>query len=266
MPQAHWRRLKSNRRPDIYSVLLLLVPVLAWGQVMPNPISEWGYSFGVQRYAEPSMQMAGPETGVHWRSYSLANLGHANIEVDALIGRQKYMSDSSGHLNNVPNVETRWRILWPVHRWPNMSYGLALHTHTNDFEGTTSTGNGGYDRLSTQLWLPFRWRDNGQNWRALGPAKTVTLDAGVLLLGQQVSKLSQANPNKYTDIHNTQHTGFYIQTKADYSTGSGIYSPFIRWTWVDDSDKVNGLRSGFQDFYEPLNRRLQIGVEWHYSR
>ena len=249
-----------------FLALLLLVPVFAWGQAVPHPSAGWSYSLGVQRYAEPSMQLLGPEIGVHWRSNPLAQLGQAHAEVDALLGRQKYMSDSTGSLNNVPNLETRWRSLWSLNNWPNMSYGLALHTHTNYLEGTTRTGYSGYDRQSTQLWLPFRWQDNAQNWRALGPAKTITLDAGILLVGQQVSKLSQANPNKYTDIHNTQHTGFYIQTKVDYSTASGTYSPFIRWTWVDDSDKVNGLRKGFEDYYEPINRRLQIGVEWRYAR
>jgi hypothetical protein len=244
----------------------LFIPAFAWGQALPDPAGAWSYSLGIQRYSEHSMQLVGPEIGVHWHSKPLAQLGQANVEVDALLGRQKYMSDDSGIKNNVPNIETRWRSLWPMNIWPNVYYGLALHTHTNYLQGTTSTGYGGYDRQSTQLWLPLRWSDATQHWSALGPVKSVTVDAGIMLLGQQVSKLSQANPSLYIDTHNTQHTGIYIQTKADYSTASGIYSPFIRWTWVDDSNKVNGLRKGFEDFYEPLNRRLQIGVEWRYAR
>ena len=244
----------------------LLLPVLAISQTVPEPLGIWSYSLGVQRYTEPSMQLLGPEVGLHWRSRPLASWGQAQIEVDALAGQQKYSSDETGHRNNVPNIETRWRSLWPMNIAPNISYGLALHTHFNYLEGVTSAGYGGYDRKSTQLWLPFRWTDSGQHWSALGPVKSLSVDAGILLFGQHVSKLSQANAIKYIDITNTQHSGVYIQSKVDYSTASGTYSPFIRWTWVDDSNKVNGLRSGQQDFYEPINRRLQIGVEWRYSR
>lgn len=246
--------------------LLLFAPFLSWGQSAPNPLGTWRYSLGVQRYSEPTVQLAGPELGLHWQSLPITRLGQANLEVDALVGRQKYKSDSGGSLNNVPNLETRWRILWPMNTSPNIAYGLALHTHAYYLEGSASAGQGGYDRQSTQLWLPVRWRDSGQNWRSLGPVKTVSVDAGVLLFGKQLSKLSQTDATTYIDTHNTQHTGIYIQTKADYTTASGTYSPYIRWTWVDDSDKVNSLRTGFQDYYEPINRRIQIGVEWQYSR
>ena len=134
-------------------------------------------------------------------------------------------------------------------------------------EGLTTTGHGGYERQSTQFWLPFRFTDSGENWSALGPVKSVRIDAGVLLLGKHVSKLSQVNAKTYIDLNNTQHTGIYLQSQLDYSTASGIYSPYLRWTWIDDSDKVNGLLSGKQGlFSEPINRRLQIGVEWKYWR
>jgi hypothetical protein len=134
-------------------------------------------------------------------------------------------------------------------------------------QGTTSTGNGGYERQSTQFWLPFRFSDSGENWSALGPVKSVRIDAGILLFGKHSSKLSQVNAKTYIDIENTQDRGIYFQSQLDYSTASGIYSPYVRWTWVDDSDKVNGLLSGKQGlFSEPINRRLQIGVEWKYWR
>ena len=93
------------------------------------------------------------------------------------------------------------------------------------------------------------------------------IDAGILLFGKHISKLSQVNAKTYIDIENTQDRGIYFQSQLDYSTASGIYSPYVRWTWVDDSDKVNGLLSGKQGlFSEPINRRLQIGVEWKYWR
>jgi len=244
----------------------LLIPFMATGQTTPAPSGLWSYSLGAQRYAEPAMQLVGPEIGLHWRSRPLMGLRQAQLEADALVGLQKYSSDGTGTKKNVPNIESRWRVLWPSSLNPQISYGLAFHTHSNYLNGLTSTGNGGYERQSTQFWLPFRFSDSGENWSALGPVKSVSVDAGLLLLGKHVSKLSQANANKYIDLNNTQHTGIYIQSKLDYSTASGIYSPYIRWTWVDDSDKVNGLRVGHADYYEPINRRLQIGVEWKYGR
>jgi len=185
------------------------------------------------------------------------------------VGLQKYSSDGTGTKKNVPNIESRWRVLWPSTRWPTISYGLGFYTHSNylNVEGLTTTGHGGYERQSTQFWLPFRFTESGENWSALGPVKSVRIDAGVLLLGKHVSKLSQVNAKTYIDLNNTQHTGIYLQSQLDYSTASGIYSPYLRWTWIDDSDKVKGLLSGQQGlFYEPINRRLQIGVEWKYWR
>ncbi len=236
-------------------------------QTAPAPLGMWSYSLGAQRYAEPSMQLVGPEIGLHWRSRPIEGLQQAQLEVDALVGLQKYSSDGTGTKKNVPNLETRWRVLWRSTRWPTISYGLGFYTHSNYLQGTTSTGNGGYERQSTQFWLPFRFTESGENWSAFGAVKSVRIDAGVLLLGKHVSKLSQVNAKTYTDLNNTQHTGIYLQSQLDYSTASGIYSPYVRWTWVDDSDKVNGFLSGKPgQFYEPINRRLQIGVEWKYWR
>jgi len=249
--------------------LFLFTPFIAMSQTATAPLGMWSYSLGAQRYAEPAMQLVGPEIGLHWRSRPLLGLGQAQLEVDALVGLQKYSSDTTGTMKNVPNIESRWRVLWPSTQWPNISYGLALHTHSNylNVNSPTTTGHGGYYRQSTQFWLPFRFTDSGENWSALGPVKSVSVDAGVLLLGKHFSKLSQVDSKAYTDINNTQHTGIYLQSKLNYSTASGIYSPYVRWTWVDDSDKVNGLFLGTQGvIHEPMNRRLQIGVEWKYGR
>lgn len=249
--------------------LFLFTPFIAMSQTATAPLGMWSYSLGAQRYAEPAMQLVGPEIGLHWRSRPIVGLRQAQLEVDALVGLQKYSSDTTGTMKNVPNIESRWRVLWPSTQWPNISYGLALHTHSNylNVNSPTTTGHGGYERQSTQFWLPFRFTGSGENWSALGPVKSVRIDAGILLFGQHISKLSQVNAKTYTDIDNTQHTGIYLQSQLDYSTASGIYSPYVRWTWVDDSDKVNGLVLGKQGvYYEPMNRRLQIGVEWKYGR
>jgi hypothetical protein len=248
--------------------LFLFTPFLAMSQTVPAPLDVWSYSLGAQRYAEPIMQLVGPEIGLHWRSRPIEGLRQAQLEMDALVGIQKYSSDTSGTMKNVPNTESRWRVLWPSTRWPTISYGLGFYTHSNylNVNSPSTTGHRGYERHSTQFWLPFRFTESGANWSAFGPVKSVRIDAGVLLLGKHVSKLSQVNANTYIDLNNTQHTGIYLQSQLDYSTASGMYSPYVRWTWIDDSDKANVLRVGREDYYEPINRRLQIGVEWKYWR
>jgi hypothetical protein len=128
--------------------LVLLSPVLAIGQTASEPLGIWSYSLGAQRYAEPAMQLVGPEIGLHWRSRPFMGLRQAQLEVDALVGLQKYSSDTTGTMKNVPNIETRWRVLWPSNIWTNISYGLALHTHSSylNLNSPSTTGHGGYER------------------------------------------------------------------------------------------------------------------------
>ena len=136
-------------------------------------LGAWQLSAGWQDYSESQMNLKGPELGLHWQSRAW---GPVTIETDAHVGLQNYNSIPSGRLNSVLNVDTRWRALSASTAQPQWQYGLALHTHANFLRGTTSLGFGGYDRLSTQLWLPVRWQSVGdQQW---------TVDAGWLLRGE----------------------------------------------------------------------------------
>jgi hypothetical protein len=116
-------------------------------------------------------------------------------------------------------------------------------------------GFGGYDRLSTQVWLPVRWHSaSAQPW---------AVDAGWLLWGEHVSRLSQVNPN-LQDVTNQQSKGVYLQISKKLNTSSGEVEPYARWTWVDNSDVrwvtvAPGLARGD---YEPRNNRLQVGLKW----
>ena len=211
----------------------------------------WQLSAGWQDYSEPQMNLKGPELGVHWQSRAW---GSFTVEADAHIGLQTYNSVPSGRLDSVLNVDTRWRALRASTAQPLWQYGLALHTHANFLRGTTSLGFGGYDRLSTQVWLPVRWRsDNPQPW---------TIDAGWWLGGEHVSRWSQAN-NRLQDVTNQQRKGAYLQLTKEIHTDMGEILPYARWTWVDDSDvhwvSLVGVERGT---YEPRNNRLQVGLKW----
>lgn len=211
----------------------------------------WQLSAGWQDYSEPQMNLKGPELGVHWQSRKKEEF---TLEADAHVGLQNYNSVPSGRLDSILNVDTRWRALRASTTQPQWQFGLALHTHANFLRGITSLGFGGYDRLSTQVWLPVRWHsDNPQPW---------TIDAGWLLWGQHVSRLSQVNA-RFQDVTNQQRKGAYLQISKAIHTELGEIQPYASWTWVDKSDvhwvSLVGVDRGT---YEPRNNRLQVGMKW----
>lgn len=213
----------------------------------------WQLSAGWQHYSEPQMHLKGPELGVHWQSRAW---GPFTLEAEAQLGLQNYSSVPSGRLDSVLNLDTRWRALRASTAQPQWQYGLALHTHSNFLRGTTSLGFGGYDRLSTQVWLPVRWHSNSeQAW---------TVDAGWLLWGEHVSRLSQVNTS-LQDVTNQQRKGVYFQISKQVQTDLGEMQPFARWTWVDDSDVYWVSSVGVdRGTYEPRNNRLQVGLKWRF--
>lgn len=218
----------------------------------------WGASGGINQYKEPGlMQLKGPELGLHARVTPWADMPGAQLEGDIFLGQQKYTSQSSGSMNGVTNLETRWRALWPV--MPDiqegLSAGLALHTLWNDLRGTTTfqgTTYGGYQRSASQLWLPMRWHIDDM-WE---------LDAGLLIFGRHTSKLSEVNTS-YQDIVNTQHRGQYAQVAMNVALSNGeSLKPFVRYTHLADS---NTVAMGGKYWIEPESHRWQIGMVWEFA-
>ncbi len=219
---------------------------------------QWGASGGINQYKEPGlMQLKGPELGLYARVTRWADMPSAQLEGDIFLGQQKYTSQSSGSMNGVTNLETRWRALWPV--MPDiqegLSAGLALHTLWNDLRGTTTfqgTTYGGYQRSASQLWLPMRWRIDDM-WE---------LDAGLLIFGRHTSKLSEVNTS-YQDIVNTQHRGQYAQVAMNVALSNGeSLKPFVRYTHLADS---NTVAMGGKYWIEPESHRWQIGMVWEFA-
>lgn len=246
--------LKSFKRPASERALVALVFAGGVGLTQAETASSaWQMSAGWQNYSEPQMNLKGPELGLHWQS---RHSDAYTLEADAHVGLQNYSSAQSGQLDSVLNIDTRWRVLRALTAQPQWQFGLALHTHSNFLRGTTTLGFGGYDRLSTQVWLPVRWQSFGnQAW---------AMDAGWLLWGEHVSRLSQVNAN-LQDVTNTQRRGVYLQVSQKMSSSRGVIEPFARWTRVNDSDvsqvTVDGQSRGA---YEPKNNRLNLGVKWHF--
>ena len=214
----------------------------------------WRLGLGLQRYSESLMQLQGPEIGLHWRNHTQLQPAGLQLEADGIWGLQNYSSPVSGSLKRRPTLHTRWRVMTAVGWMPELAYGLALHTDYSNMRGITSVGHGGYERISTQLWLPLRW--------TLPTAQAWELDAGVLLWGQHMSRLSQATANS-EDVTNTQQKGFYLQASTAWETSGGKLLPYVRWAWIDDSEIVSAKVSGKMKLVrEPRNSRVQVGLQW----
>ena len=242
------------------SILIATIVTPCWAQSdATTPRIQWGISAGLNDYKEPDlMQLQGPEAGLHLRTTGWTELPATQLEVDALLGKQKYTSVNSGSLSGVTNLETRWRGLVPLfsdtHTQTGWFAGLAVHTLWNDLRGTTTfQGNtyGGYQRSAMQLWLPVRWRSSDL-WN---------IDAGLLIYGRHTSKLSEVNRN-YQDIVNTQRRGQYVQVAVDLNLDNrDTLKPFVRYTHLADS---NTVEMGGKYWLEPESNRWQIGAVWEF--
>ena len=246
----------------LISLFAMTASIQSGAQILDpdNTRIQWSVSGGMNDYKEPSlMELKGYEVGLHSSVTSWVEIPQAHFEADFLLGRQKYNSVSSGSMTGVGNIETRWRALTPIHSdsptYGGIYLGLALHTLWNDLRGT-STHNGityaGYQRSALHLWLPVRWTIDDV-W---------TLDAGLLIYGRHLSKLSDVNRN-YNDVANTQRQGQYVQFSMNLAINNGdLLKPFVRYTHLADSDKVS--MSG-RYWVEPRSQRWQIGAVWEFA-
>lgn len=234
-------------------------------QVAPEPQGpqgprwQWSTSAGFNHYREPrlDMRLRGPELGLHLRLSELPDWPRWQAEADLLAGLQRYDSPS-GQLDDSENLETRWRLLYPV--WAQdagqLYLGPAVHTFYNDLRGRTSLGSAGYQREAVGLWLAAQWRQPLSGEGALSSLAGWQLDAGSLLRGRHTSYLSQAN-RSYSDIANTQRHGFYVQARLEFKAQALLLQPFVRVTELKESQATTvGRITGV----EPASRRWQLGL------
>jgi hypothetical protein len=230
--------------------------VLASAQTATFEKTQLAVSAGMNRYTEPGlMQLEGPEVGMHLRT-RWSRLSQYQLEADVLLGSQRYTSESSGTLNHVANIETRWRAMRKV--WlgntpqSGISAGLAIHTLWNDLRGNTSADKYGYQRIATQLWLPVRW-NSPYNW---------DIEGGLLIYGRHISKMSEVSTS-YSDITNTQRRGRYLQAAYGFNLRNGdTVKPFMRYTYLGDSNTVTMAN---QNWIEPNSDRWQMGLIWEFN-
>jgi len=149
------------------------------------------------------------------------------------------------------------RLLWsreqPAAKIFNCVYAGLGYRYLND---DSSGQPGGYERESNYLYVPvgtrkdWRWKPR---WRL-----SLTGEFDVLLVGRQISHLSDADPT-LPDIRNWQWPGFggllslELQHKG-HNVDLGV-APFVRYWWIDESTVSDG-------YYEPKNNTIEYGLSF----
>ncbi|NLH42446.1 MAG: hypothetical protein GX448_11465 [Planctomycetes bacterium] len=152
------------------------------------------------------------------------------------------------------DVRLLWGRHWEPARIVQAAYaGLGYRYLCDDSSGKP----GGYQRESNYLYLPVGVRkgfDLTGRWDL-----TLTGELDMLLVGRQISHLSDANPD-LPDVRNWQWPGLGATLSADFlrrgpSWAVG-FSPFLRYWWVDESDlSADG-------YYEPRNNTFEYGLSF----
>jgi hypothetical protein len=217
---------------------------------------ELSSKLGFYEYKEPGyMKIDGPILGVGAK-YSLALGSDDFVQIDAtgMAGFLDYQG--SGNLNNTENYSTDVRALYLKNY--TLKEGTVLTPYAglgyrflyNDLRGVTTTGAGGYRRLSHYIYLPvgiFAYLKDGY-----GNKIELNGELGVLIRGYQQSYLSDVFSN-VSDIKNEQKTGHNLRLSALYKFDHFYVGPYYnRWS-VGRSSVENG-------WVEPKNSTNELGL------
>lgn len=202
---------------------------------------------GYLEYGEPGMRLRGTALTLKLATQRKWWRHAADIlEGEWLLARADYSSTDTGALAAVPAVGWRVSGKWAL---PSMT-GQTLHIGPqyeglwNDLRGITDTGHRGYTRLSSKLWLSTQ----------VSLPQGSELEFGLLMRGWQVSHLSQAD-SRLRDVTNVQNNGWTMRYQYNRLGKAPAVLPWIRFTSVARSNFV-----GSQRWYEPANRRLELGL------
>lgn len=217
------------------------------------------------RYEEPNvMWLKGDRLGVVG-AYTRANEKHVygRIELRASYGELDYQG--SGTLNNVPDDLFEARALagrdyglGDTMAW-SPYVGLGFRYLYNDLRGVTSTGQIGYQRDSSYLYVPLGATLRVRLGEQLVLAPQVEFDAFVR--GMQRTYLSDTGQG-YRDISNQQRRGRGYRAQLMFEGRHYAFGPWTNYWKVADSDiRSIGLGMAGQ---EPANWTRESGVELRY--
>jgi hypothetical protein len=133
----------------------------------------------------------------------------------------------------------------------DMVYAGLGYRYLND---DSSSQLGGYERESNYLYIPLGLRPDIELTTRWTLSPTCELD--ILLIGHQVSHLSDADPQKPT-VRTWQWPGFGAGLSLDLRhRGRDMdfaLAPFLRYWWLADSSTSEG-------YYEPENNTFEYGL------
>jgi len=255
------------------AALLIAGSAFAQSDQERNPLAARpGWEIGAQianyEYIEPDFaKLSGYRLGFDAAGTLVSGPVFARIEGRVSYGLLDYQG--SGSVTGVPDYILEARALVGADFLGSGAsfspyLGLGYRYLFNDFRGYTSTGESGYRRYSTYLYIPVgftvRFRLEG-GW-VLAPA----LEADVFLGGKQVSKLSDTGIPGFQDVTNTQNTGRGHRASLMFEKGDLAFGLWTHYWHIDDSDvQFAGVVGGTLRFArEPENTTRESGIELRY--
>ena len=211
------------------------------------------------KYTEPGTmneKSRAPGFTVGWRDESAirteAGFGAISGNLELALGLTKY--DGSG-TRDTSYYKILGEIYTPLYK--SVYAGLGYRRLFDNLgPGNTSTGAGGYDRLSQYFYVPvgvitkFSTGDSFKtqyNW---------------FLRGKQISYLTQVS-GYGNDPENTQKSGYGLDFA--YTPAKGGWELYFRYWRIKDSDSVNIYRTNgtlYGTGTEPLNNTKELGVRF----
>ncbi len=192
------------------------------------------------------------ETGADGR-YTLrleGRLSFGEMEYDG-----SYMDDTPVSLDGIDDFLFDLRMLWgrelTASRLSDAVYAGLGYRYLND---DSSSEVGGYERKSNYVYVPLGSR---KDFDMAGPwSLSVTSELDVLIVGRQISYLSDADPS-LPDVRNWQWPGLGAGLMLDLRhTGTNVdlsLAPFLRCWWIAESSTSDG-------YYEPRNNTFEYGL------
>jgi hypothetical protein len=246
--------LTSRPYKNIFLACLLLSANHGFTQTSAG--FEFSSKLGFYEYKEPGyMKIDGPVLGLGAKySHALGADDFFQIDASVMAGLLDYQG--TGSLDNTENFSTDIRALYlKNHTLENGTVvtpytGLGYRFLYNDLRGNTSTGAGGYRRLSHYVYLPvgiLTYITDGY-----GNKIELNGELGILIRGYQQSYLSDFYSN-VSDVKNEQKTGHNLRVSALYKFDSYSIGPYYtRWS-VGRSNIENG-------WVEPKNSTNEFGL------
>lgn len=192
--------------------------------------------------------------GISWSTMTIeGRLSAGEVDYDGSFMDGTPLS-TSGTDDLLLDIRLLWGRRWQPERFIQALYAGVGYRYLND----DSSGQiGGYERESNYLYVPVGARKDFElagRWDL-----AVRGEFDVLLIGHQISRLSDADPTLPT-VRNWQWPGFGAGLFADFmhkgrTVNVGL-GPFLRYWWVDESDTTD------EGYFEPENNTLEYGLSF----